>query len=558
MARSILETVIKIVKEGGGDKETVSALANVKNGLAQAGLYAAAFTGVAYGVKKVLEETAGQWMKYALSISDAVVSTGMQAEEMSRLIQVGDDLRISQENIVSALEFSIRQGYKPTKEWLIQFADQMQKLPPGAERTALAIKTFGRTAGPEMVRMLEMGGPALRDYMASIDEALVVTNANIDEAQDLHLELDELNDQWLALKNTAGKEVVPVLADLLGYYNRLTEGVKESKESWMRFIPGLNQAYAMFMVIKTAIDGDTDAVDANSRAVAVQTEEYLQQLGILPKLNQEYELSAEEVKELSDRYKSLIQTTLSIQGESERYREKLAGLDEQAAGLRSRIIELEGSKYLTDEQKTELETLRGQLDDVQTQMYEAGQEAEMAGKKLVFNLLQAKLAADGLTTAEFNLLIQTGETFGIIDEQSADAAVAINSLVDEFAAGNEPLSAFDTYVRSIMALPQRMSKEVYVQWTETWGSDGGQWQGGQNNNYAQQFGGDYLVTKPTQFLAGEAGPERVTFTPVGSGGRYDLQPVSGGGGGGPIIVQVYLDGRMVQETIANGLAAQGL
>jgi hypothetical protein len=33
----------------------------------------------------------------------------------------------------------------------------------------------------------------------------------------------------------------------------------------------------------------------------------------------------------------------------------------------------------------------------------------------------------------------------------------------------------------------------------------------------QALGGDYMVTKPTLFLAGEAGPERATFTPQGKG-----------------------------------------
>jgi len=34
----------------------------------------------------------------------------------------------------------------------------------------------------------------------------------------------------------------------------------------------------------------------------------------------------------------------------------------------------------------------------------------------------------------------------------------------------------------------------------------------------QAEGGDYLVTKPTAFIAGESGPERATFTPLGKGG----------------------------------------
>jgi hypothetical protein len=35
--------------------------------------------------------------------------------------------------------------------------------------------------------------------------------------------------------------------------------------------------------------------------------------------------------------------------------------------------------------------------------------------------------------------------------------------------------------------------------------------------YPQAAGGDYLISKPTLFLAGEAGPERATFTPQGRG-----------------------------------------
>lgn len=43
----------------------------------------------------------------------------------------------------------------------------------------------------------------------------------------------------------------------------------------------------------------------------------------------------------------------------------------------------------------------------------------------------------------------------------------------------------------------------------------------------QATGGSHMVTSPTLFLAGEAGPERATFTPMGGGG-------GGRGGGGPV------------------------
>ena len=59
---------------------------------------------------------------------------------------------------------------------------------------------------------------------------------------------------------------------------------------------------------------------------------------------------------------------------------------------------------------------------------------------------------------------------------------------------------------------------------------------------AQASGGDYIVTKPTLFLAGEAGTERVTFAPISGGG---------GASSRPIIITVYpktyLDGRELAQ-----------
>lgn len=64
----------------------------------------------------------------------------------------------------------------------------------------------------------------------------------------------------------------------------------------------------------------------------------------------------------------------------------------------------------------------------------------------------------------------------------------------------------------------------------------------------QASGGDWLVNKPTLFLAGEAGPERATFTPVGRGG-FGTPDVSG-----DVIFEV--DGetfaRIARRSVLNG------
>ncbi len=53
---------------------------------------------------------------------------------------------------------------------------------------------------------------------------------------------------------------------------------------------------------------------------------------------------------------------------------------------------------------------------------------------------------------------------------------------------------------------------------------------GPGNGGAQATGGDYMVTKPTLFLAGEAGAERATFTPIG-------KPATQTTGGSTVVLQ---------------------
>ena len=53
------------------------------------------------------------------------------------------------------------------------------------------------------------------------------------------------------------------------------------------------------------------------------------------------------------------------------------------------------------------------------------------------------------------------------------------------------------------------------------------------------FGGDDIITKPTLFLAGERGPERATFSPVGSKG-FD---------GGGSTIQIFIDSPRINSTM---------
>lgn len=173
--------------------------------------------------KKAINSTVGEFSKYALSVKDMSVTTGMATDDLSRLIQVADDFRIEQTTITTAMENAIRKGYTPSAEWLGELANQFAALQNPADRTALSIQIFGKAAGPEMARLLSQGKIALDSYMSSVDKGLVITDEAVKRAEEYYAATDKLNDKWMELKITVGSEVIPALTDLATYASKSIE-----------------------------------------------------------------------------------------------------------------------------------------------------------------------------------------------------------------------------------------------------------------------------------------------------------------------------------------------
>lgn len=69
-------------------------------------------------------------------------------------------------------------------------------------------------------------------------------------------------------------------------------------------------------------------------------------------------------------------------------------------------------------------------------------------------------------------------------------------------------------------------------------------------------GGAGMVTRPTLFLAGEAGPEYVSFTPQAMVSPSNMRGGSGGGGGRvevrqPAVFHVVVDGNVLTSVVVD-------
>lgn len=189
-------------------------------------LGAAGAWGLAASAAKKLGDFIVQSVKetqeYNLAMVDMARKMGTTTEEASRLVQVGDDVRLSQEQISTAMNFAIRNGVEPTIEGLARLADQYNSLGSATERGQFLLHYFGRS-GMEMGKLMELGGAGIRDASMAINDNLVVTEKAAKASKEYYQNVDALNDSMLGIKMTIGNELIPVLSDVIPYLTWFVE-----------------------------------------------------------------------------------------------------------------------------------------------------------------------------------------------------------------------------------------------------------------------------------------------------------------------------------------------
>jgi len=226
-------------------------------------------------IKEVISATK-ETQEYNLAMSDLAQKMGTSTEEASRLVQVGDDLRLSQEQISTAMTYAIRNGVEPNIEGLADLADQYVALQDPGERGRLLLEKFGRS-GMDMGRLMEQGGAGIREMSGAIEDNLIVTEKAAKASRDWYEAQDKLNDQWTGIKMQVGNEVIPILTDLADIQIRYGKIVEEDNIGMSSAIPiygSLAGAWrlgeAVLQSLTATEDTATDATDALTRAAESQ------------------------------------------------------------------------------------------------------------------------------------------------------------------------------------------------------------------------------------------------------------------------------------------------
>jgi hypothetical protein len=184
---------------------------------------------------QVWNATGKKFIDYAEQVKNLSRNIGVTATDASKLIQIGDDVRISYESMSTAMKIAQKQGIDVSIDGQTKLADKYKSLAPGVERTQFLMKTFGRS-GLEMGKLLEQGGAGVTKMSAAVEKNLILNEAAIKKSDDYQKALDQLQDSLHGVAIEMGGVLVPaaqaaisvILADIKAVesFNEVLSGSK--------------------------------------------------------------------------------------------------------------------------------------------------------------------------------------------------------------------------------------------------------------------------------------------------------------------------------------------
>lgn len=459
--------------------------------------------------------------EYGKQVRDLSLASGTGAEATSRFIQVLDDYELSAADALAATRFLTKQGLEPTIDTLANLSDEYLSLNDAQAKNEFILKNLGRS-GLKWSNVLKEGGDALRAQGAAVSANLILNDQQVLKLEEVRLAQDAWND---AIMGTQVQLITGLLPALDAFDN---------SEKELALSLGLTGREAdRFAMSILSMKNETNSATQSYQAMA---EEF--QTTTIPVMEELTEITNEQ----SAANQGLLSLVTSLQGETDRYKSTAAELHEQQDLLRADYVE---GTVNAEEYKAKM----GEL----TSAVKENQKAHVdAGNKIMFSLMQQKLAIDGLSDVEMAALEQMGVAWGIFDQQTVNAAHTMMNtagIMDE-QLGNindafkDPISKMTQANEKLHAL-QNMSGQMWTYYVNIETSGSFPNLPGPNNNQSgpgtnagigyqsgQQSGGTVYAGRP--YMVGEGGAEPFVPSQNGRvlGHAESLHALTVGGGGG--------------------------
>lgn len=393
-------------------------------------------------VTDTIKSSISETVKYADQVRNLQMVSGQTAEESSRMIQVFDDFKINIDSLTPAIRKMTSEGLQPNLTTIAALSDEYNSLATPLEKNAFLMDKFGR-AGLDMAEMMSKGGDAIRAMSADVDASLIMTQQGVDAAREYQLALDDWNDSVMALKVSIGNSLLPVLT-------KLSDNVMATAEANKRMEGELGANTPQWTEKRNAIAAEIMKEMEAERAIKATNAALDEQKSALESVNNTT-LNFDNLERVNFILDFQAQTD-NLDKAREEIKAKMAAIEEEIRAARE-----SGDTQAIPGLQEDFANLVGEL-----------QSSEEAFKKwqkqAVFSMIQTKLAADGLTDAEFGQLLGIGQDMGLLDEGVVAQAQGLMDTLSGVDTGSLEQAVSD--VQYLISQDGRTIK-IYVEQTVT-------------------------------------------------------------------------------------------
>ena len=467
--KSILDIIINVVKKGDGDSAVIKGLGQIKGTVAQAGMVFAALAGAYYAVDKIVKQSVGDFSTLADEVRNFSNATGLSATESSKLIQVTDDLFISSESLMRAIQKGAK-NFDYSIAGLSKMSDEYLALTSAQDQAKYAQDRFGKS-WVEFVPLLQSGGDAIKAMADAQSGALILDERALAVQMALKQSEDNLADSKLALSVALGQALTPALTDL-------NNALAVSLNGWQQYFIFLKNDSA----IKDIANQMSDAANAAKKPLvqgrgagrqsstasdfmAAATEEYFKQTKAVVENTVALDENAIAERQAADEARALAAALSGdLANAIDSHDEKLVGLQEEYGNLQTKLAELVAGGVLQNEQE-EFDATTAAIQENEQAQKDLAAATQQAINKIIYQKVAMKL---GTTDA-----LKFARSLGLISESDYALQTGIDMLTEKYDANADGIVTADENVQgyldaiiklknSILTLPAETVVDVIV------------------------------------------------------------------------------------------------
>lgn len=212
--------------------------------------------GAVMAAGKLAKDSIADYAGYVEQISKMATYTNTTTEEMSRLYQVTDDLRIPINSLETALKTMAEKGTAPSIEGLAKLSDEYLALQDPVERAKFLTDNFGRS-GQEMAKMMALGGKAIRDQAKDIEDWMIVTGKSKKDIENYNKTMDAWDESIMRVKYNIGANLIPAITGFMKASMDSRDEIEKNGLGWTKWIPIVRGAIEVYYALKAAFGGGT-------------------------------------------------------------------------------------------------------------------------------------------------------------------------------------------------------------------------------------------------------------------------------------------------------------